>query len=246
MNDKHLATRAKLILRELHMRRGTFLHAWMAEYIAECLDTLEKDPSDTSVKDRCAATIARLWQAYVENRRQSLAHAGDVYRTRTRLTDDVLAELRAELSNQAAKAKGGGLESPVRLRHLTALEEKVLEVYGASAALHDASDEKVAVDDLTSDARMMELLAELRKETETTAQRIVTAVFPHFANIDIEDVAAVEGAAVGALQMINHARQQRLGEDTSSTSKNGTSTKKRSSKKSTRKPTSATSRTKKK
>src|SRR5436190_11792192 len=113
MNDKHLATRARLILRELQIRRATFLHAWMAEYIAECLDVLEKDPTNTEVKDRCAGTIARLWQAYVEDRRQSLAQAGDVYRTRACLTDDVLAELRVELSSNADTAKAGSFESSV-------------------------------------------------------------------------------------------------------------------------------------
>jgi hypothetical protein len=246
MTDKHLATRAKLILRELHMRHATFLHTWMAEYVAECLETLEKDPTNTSVKDRCAATIARLWQAYVEDRRQSLTQAADAYRTRTRLTDDILAELRAELSTRRAKAKSRALASAVGLRHLMALEEQILEVYGASAALHESREEAAGAEELTSDALMMELLAELQKETETTAQRIVTAVFPNFAKIDLDDLAAIEGAAVAALRRINRARQQRLGHDTSSRSKKRGSTAKRKRKTSTRKPTSATSRTKKK
>ncbi|PYQ27321.1 MAG: hypothetical protein DMF56_20435 [Acidobacteria bacterium] len=231
MNDKHLATRARLILRELQIRRATFLHAWMAEYIAECLDVLEKDPTNTEVKDRCAGTIARLWQAYVEDRRQSLAQAGDVYRTRACLTDDVLAELRVELSSNADTAKAGSFESSVHFRHLTALEEQVLEVYGASAALREGRDKMGAPDKSTSDnSGMVELLAELRKETKITGQRIAVAVFPEFGNLDLEDVDAVERTAMIALRAIDRARRKRLGDDTSSIAKERASAKGRSSK----------------
>lgn len=242
MNDKHLAARAKLILRELHMRRATFLHAWMAEYVAECLETLEKNPTDTATKDRCAATIARLWQAYVEDRRQSLAEAGDVYRTRARLTDDVLAKLRADLSGHSSEVKGGAIESSVRLRHLMALEEQILEVYGTSAALSRGRDKQVATDKLTSDARVRELLAELRKETKTTAQRIVLAVFPHFGNVDLENMEEVGRAATLALRTIDQTRRQWLRDEESTRSKKGAAAEKPSSKKASRKPTTSSKR----
>lgn len=245
MNNKHLAAHAKLILRELHMRRATFLHVWMAEYIAECLEMLENDPTDAAIKDRCAATIARLWQAHVADRRQSLAHAGDVYRTRARLTNDVLAELRTELLSNVDIAKGGAFESSVRLRHLTALEEQVLEVYGVAVTLREGRDKKAATDKSPSDdAEILELLADLRRETETAAQRIVAAVFVEFANVDLEELDAVECAAKIALRAIDRARRQRLGVGRSSPSQKAAA-KKRGSKKSS-KPAPSKRRTQKK
>jgi hypothetical protein len=120
-------------------------------------------------------------------------------------------------------------------------------VYGASAALRDGRNKQAAKDASTSDnADIVKLLAALRKETETPPQRLVAAVFPEFANLNLEDVDAVERAAVVALRAIDRARRQRLGADTSSASKNRTSAKGRSSKTSTRKSTGSTGRAKKK
>lgn len=238
MNDKHLTARARLILRELELRHPTFLHSWMAQYIAECLEMVEKDPTDLAARDRCAATIARLWQVYIEDRRRSTSSAIDVYRTRARLSDNALAALRAELSSKTRVVKGSSRESPVRLRQLIALEEHVLEVYGTSAALREERANQTAAEvPANHDADMMGLLAELRKETETEAQRIVIAVFPEFADLDLEDLDAVERAALVALRAIDRARRQRVGDSTSPGPDDDPSPKSPRSKKAVRKST---------
>lgn len=211
MSNEQLAARAKLLLRELGFRKPSILQSWMVQYIAECLEAAEGGTATDAVRDGCASAIAQLWKLYIEDQRYRTARSVENYRFRSALDDAALEALRAELSD-GTDAMRLTAESALGLRHLTLLEEHVLEVLWASTAVSDddACDTSGAVVDLVGDSKVADLLAEFREETKTNSQRIVSAVFPEFGTLLLKDETSVTNAVTTALRKIDKARRRRI------------------------------------
>ena len=210
MSNEQLAARAKLILRELGFRRPSILQSWMAQYVAECLAAAEQAPLTEPVRDTCASAIAQLWKLYMEDRKHRTARTVDTFRFRSSLDDKVLAALKAELSVENSGAIPLGPESAVQLRHLSLLEEHLLEVLWASTTVSDDGAREAEIADLGRDSKVAELLVEFREETKTTSLRIVAAVFPEFGALTLDDQAVVGRAVTIALRMVDKARRRRI------------------------------------
>jgi hypothetical protein len=200
MNDANVAKeRAQAILAELETRDPTPLQAWMAQYVAEAISELEKNPANQELRDRCASTIARLWELQLEQVAWRTNRAVDVYRSRTSLDEAALAAIHAEATSEAAPAEDLGPDSAVTLGQLSSLEQLVLELLWASEHLSEEGADGVE-----------RLFAETRSKAARKSRETIGKVFPEFANLSLDDYEASRTAVTKMLQSIDEMRRRRL------------------------------------
>jgi hypothetical protein len=210
-DDAKLLARAKSILKELRLRRPTFLQSWMAQYVAECIESLETaEPTERrAIADRCAATITRLWKIQLQFHTNALER-GVNQMLRRNLNDKALKGLRTVL-DETGSTESAAPETKVTIWQLSDLERLVIEVFFAASERRKRRHVKV-----NDNA----VLAELRDRASTDAQKTVAAVFPVLGTASLDDFESVEGAVNEALRAIDRVRRRLIwGEAAVSTSK---------------------------
>jgi hypothetical protein len=199
-DDAKLLGRAKSILKELRLRRPTFLQSWMAQYVAECIDGLEAaEPAHReAVVDRCAATITHLWTIQLQLQTNTLERGVNHMLRRTDLDDHALRNLYSVLSENGTTSSTGP-EAKVTIWQLGDLEHLVIELFFVASERRKRTHPKLEDTDA---------LSEVRDRDSTEVQKKVAAVFPALGGTSLDDFDAVQGSVDDALRAIDRERRR--------------------------------------
>lgn len=213
LDEEKLLARAKAIHRELRLRRPTILQAWMAQYVAECIDRLASGTGGSRVKHRCADTIARLWNTQVQLQKNDVERGVNHYIKRTGLDAKAIQALRVALDAPERARTGVTSESAVTVWQLSEVERLVIQVlWGAERRKRSAAP----VSEQEKGER--DWMGEMHDRLSSEAQQQLAGILPTFAAVPLDDYDKVLGLVTETLRAIDRLRRRLIWADHSSMS----------------------------